>query len=208
MDEDNLHEESEDSDELECPELSVLFPDKVQQIRCSRQEAKVPFLNMKRVRELMAKREEKMKKEIEAEGHHVNPTNKIIQLETELDITRKELTSTMLKFRQMQEDNRRMVGELAEVETQNDMLIKSNETLSNNYRNVYRDYQLCRSITNEVEHLLGRKISSDKEVIGAREELSTILLPSSGEGGEEDQVKRMVRGIFRDKPVPKRSLSP
>ena len=56
-----------------------------------------------------------MRKEIEAEGHHVNPTNKIIQLETELDITRKELTSQMLKFRIMQDDNKRMVLHIQEL---------------------------------------------------------------------------------------------
>ena len=42
-----------------------------------------------------------MKKEIEAEGHNINPTTKIIQLETELDINRKDLTNQMLKFRTM-----------------------------------------------------------------------------------------------------------
>lgn len=50
--------DSEDSDEeFDCPELSILFPDKVQQIRNNRQEAKVPYLNMKKVRELMMRRE-------------------------------------------------------------------------------------------------------------------------------------------------------
>jgi len=33
-------------------------------------------------------------------------------------------------------------------------------------------------------------------------------MPSTTEGAEEDRVKRMVRGVFRDKPVAKRSLSP
>ena len=55
VDEDNI-EGSEDSDELDCPELSILFPDKVEKIRTQRQEAKVPYLNMKKVRELMMKR--------------------------------------------------------------------------------------------------------------------------------------------------------
>jgi len=35
-------------------------------IRTNKQEARVPYLNMKKVRELMMKREEKMRKEIEA----------------------------------------------------------------------------------------------------------------------------------------------
>ena len=56
VDEENLNDDSEDSDEFDCPELSILFPDKVQQIRTNKQEAKVPYLNMKKVRELMAKR--------------------------------------------------------------------------------------------------------------------------------------------------------
>lgn len=51
----------------------------------------------------MAKRDTKLRKEIEAEGRHINPTDKIIKLETELDITRKELTSQTLKFRNMSE---------------------------------------------------------------------------------------------------------
>ena len=41
---------------MECLELSMLFPDKVQQIRTTRAEMKVPYLNMKKVRELMMKR--------------------------------------------------------------------------------------------------------------------------------------------------------
>lgn len=89
-----------------------------------------------------------MRKEIEAEGHHVNPTNKIIQLETELDITRKELTSQMLKFRIMQDDNKRMVLHIQELEERNQIIARSNETLTVNYRNIYKDYQICKSITN------------------------------------------------------------
>lgn len=56
VDEDNI-DGSEDSDEFDCPELSVLFPDRVEQIRTQRHEARVPYLNMKKVRELMMKRE-------------------------------------------------------------------------------------------------------------------------------------------------------
>jgi hypothetical protein len=43
-----------------------LFPDKVKKIKINRHEAKIPYLNMKKVRELMMKREEKMRKDIEA----------------------------------------------------------------------------------------------------------------------------------------------
>ena len=139
----------------------MLFPDKVQQIRTSRAEARVPYLNMKKVRELMMRREEKFKKEMEAEGHHVNPTNKIIQLEGELDITRKELTSQMLKFRTMADDHKKMVLHIAELENRNSLLATSNATLSQNYHRVYNDYQLCKSVTNEVERVLGKQITQN-----------------------------------------------
>ena len=58
---------------------------------------------MVKIRELMAKREKKIRKEVEAEAKRINPTDKIIKLETELDITRKELASQTLKFRHMQD---------------------------------------------------------------------------------------------------------
>lgn len=48
--------------DMDCPELSILFPDKVQRILRTKEQAKVPYLNMKKVREMMAKREEKMRK--------------------------------------------------------------------------------------------------------------------------------------------------
>ena len=208
VDEDNM-DGSEDSDELDCPELSVLFPDRVEQIRTQRHEARVPYLNMKKVRELMMKREEKMKKEIEAEGHNINPTTKIIQLETELDITRKELTNQTLKFRTMTDENRRMVQHIAEMENRLEVLIKANNSLSQNYRNMYKDYQLCKSITNEVERLLGRKISDEKNVLDAREELSTLLVFEE-QARDEGQVNRLVKSIFGDRRSlgQKRSLSP
>lgn len=56
------------------------------------------------------------------------------------------------------------------------MLVKQYENLSHNYKNVYKDYQLCKSITNEVERITGRKISDEKNVLNAREELSSIML--------------------------------
>ena len=37
VDEENLNDDSEDSDEFDCPELSILFPDKVKQIRTNKQ---------------------------------------------------------------------------------------------------------------------------------------------------------------------------
>ena len=51
----------------------------------------------------MSKRDTKLRKQIQAEGWHINPTDKIIKLETELEITRKQLTSQTLKFRNMSE---------------------------------------------------------------------------------------------------------
>jgi hypothetical protein len=42
----------------------------------------------------------------------------------------------------------------------NKYLMKANDTLTNNYRNIYKDYQLCKGITNEVERLLGKKIQN------------------------------------------------
>lgn len=57
----------------------------------------------------MAKREKKIRKEVEADNKRINPTDKIIKLETELDITRKELASQTLKFRRIQEDFQRLL---------------------------------------------------------------------------------------------------
>jgi hypothetical protein len=74
----------------------------------------------------------------------------------------------MLKFRIMQDDNKRMVLHLQEMEQRNQLIARSNETLANNYRNIYKDYQICKSITNEVEKILGRKIANDKSVLNAR----------------------------------------
>lgn len=34
----------------DCPEMAVLFPDKVQKIMSNRQKKKVPYLNMLKVR--------------------------------------------------------------------------------------------------------------------------------------------------------------
>lgn len=74
----------------------------------------------------------------------------------------------MLKFRIMQDDNKKMVLHIQELEERNQVISKSNETLTNNYRNIYKDYQLCKSITNEVEKLLGKKILNEKNVLNAR----------------------------------------
>lgn len=157
VDEENQLSQSEGSDDdMECPELSILFPDRVQQIRSNLQDSRVPYLNMKKVRELMMRREEKYRKEIEADNHHVNPTTKIIQLETQLDITRKELTNQMLKFRTMSDDLRSMALHIAEMEKRNEMLVNSNQAVQANYRKMYEDYQRCRSVTNEVERALGK----------------------------------------------------
>lgn len=76
----------------------------------------------------------------------------------------------------MIEDNKRMSQHIVELENRIEILVKSNHTLSQNYRNIYKDYQLCKSITNEVERLLGRKIANEKNVLDAREELSTFMV--------------------------------
>lgn len=184
----------------------MLFPDKVQQIRTSRAEARVPYLNMKKVRELMMRREEKFKKEMEAEGHHVNPTNKIIQLEGELDITRKELTSQMLKFRTMADDHKKMVLHIAELENRNSLLATSNATLSQNYHRVYNDYQLCKSVTNEVERVLGKQITQNN-LLDAREELSTFIMVEQKQ--DDDRLANIVHSIFRQRNnTQRRKLSP
>lgn len=81
---------SNESVEMEdCAELNILFPDKVEQIKKNRETTKVPYLNMVKIRDMMAKREKKIRKEVEADNKRINPTDKIIKLETELDITRK-----------------------------------------------------------------------------------------------------------------------
>jgi hypothetical protein len=36
--------------DMDCPELSILFPDKVQNIIRYKGQARVPYLNMKKVR--------------------------------------------------------------------------------------------------------------------------------------------------------------
>ncbi len=39
-----------DESEIGCPELSILFPDKVQKIIKNKEIIRVPYLNMKKVR--------------------------------------------------------------------------------------------------------------------------------------------------------------
>ena len=56
----------------------------MEKIKKDKQITKVPYLNMMKIREVMAKRDSKLRKEVEAEGRHINPTDKIIKLETEL----------------------------------------------------------------------------------------------------------------------------
>ena len=47
---------------MDCAELNILFPDKVEKIKTERKNSKVPYLNMVKVRELMTKRENKLRK--------------------------------------------------------------------------------------------------------------------------------------------------
>jgi len=93
-----VEEESDsdfDSDNL-CPELAVLFPDKIEKIQSNKLAAsQVPRLNMMKVRQLMKKNRAKMDNEMKKNAHH-NPTEKIImygslwcRLENELDYTRR-----------------------------------------------------------------------------------------------------------------------
>lgn len=79
-----------------------------------------------------------------------------------------------------------------------EVIIKANDSLSINYKNIYKDYQLCKSITNEVERLLGKKISDEKNVLDAREELSTLLVFEES-ARDEGQVNRLVKSIFGDR---------
>lgn len=46
----------------DCEELNILFPDKVEKIKKNKQITKVPYLNMMKIRELMAKRDSKIRK--------------------------------------------------------------------------------------------------------------------------------------------------
>ena len=56
-DEENYRDDSDiSSDEMDCAELNILFPDKVEKIKTERKNSKVPYLNMVKVRELMTKR--------------------------------------------------------------------------------------------------------------------------------------------------------
>ena len=85
-------------------------------------------------------------------------------------------------------------------------MAKSNQTLSNNYKNIYRDYQLCKSITNEVEKLLSKKILTEKNVLDVRDELSTIIMESNQRDYQSDSIQedyrmsKLVSTIFKERP--------
>ncbi len=116
----------------------------------------------------------------------------------------------MLKFRIMQDDNKKMTLHIQELEQRIQLISKSNQTLANNYRNTYKDYQICKSITNQVEKLLGRKIVNEKNVLNAREELSTLMLGASEpQKQESEKLNKLVSNIFKERPFQQqRSLSP
>ena len=137
----------------------------------------MPYLNMRRVREMMAKREEKMRKEWEQEKHHMNPTTKIIQLETELEITRKELANQTLKFRLMSEEVKGLRLRDEEMARRNELLVESNGKLKGNYQIIFKDYQVCKSICGEVERALGLVAGRDNEQ-KVRERLGGLLSSS------------------------------
>lgn len=161
--EDEMSSSFTNESDIDCPELSILFPDKVQKIIRSKEQSKVPYLNMKKVREMMAKREEKMRKEWEQEKHHVNPTNKIIQLETELEITRKELSNQTLKFRLMTDEVKDLKLKIEEMEKRNELLVESNLKLKSNYQIIFKDYQACKSLSTEVERVMGLVVGRDNQ---------------------------------------------
>ena len=104
---------------LECPELYHLFPDRVEQIKADRRSRRVPGLNMLKVRELMAKRENKIKKDMDEANANINPTTKIIRLERELEVSRKELTNLMLKYRTVEDHNKKILIFIQELESRN-----------------------------------------------------------------------------------------
>ena len=52
---------------------------------------------MKRVRTIMKKNQKKMDEESRAPIQHINPTQKIIDLESELDVTKRQLSKFILK---------------------------------------------------------------------------------------------------------------
>lgn len=55
------------------------FPTKWMVIKKNRETTKVPYLNMVKIRDMMAKREKKIRKEVEADNKRINPTDKIIK---------------------------------------------------------------------------------------------------------------------------------
>lgn len=118
----------------------------MEKIKTDRKTSKVPYLNMVKVREIMAKRENKMRKEIEADNRHINPTDKIIKLETELEITRKELTNQSLKFRTMEDELKQALRVNEELMCRNELIQEANEKLRVQYQNTFKDYQLTKII--------------------------------------------------------------
>lgn len=197
--EEQLGESQEESEgEYECPELNILFPDKVEKIKKDKQITKVPYLNMMKIREIMAKRDNKLRKEIEAEGRHINPTDKIIKLETELDITRKELTSQTLKFRNMSEELKAALKLIEELQYRNDLLVHANERLQANYRNMYKDYQFTKIIALRVEKAMGQQ-----DTLHFLDELNTSKDYDERIRGAET----LLRKVFGRKAMPQRSQS-
>lgn len=62
-DEEQIGESDQDSEEgYECDEINILFPDKVEKIKKEKQITRVPYLNMMKIREIMAKRDNKLRK--------------------------------------------------------------------------------------------------------------------------------------------------
>ena len=108
----------------------------------------------------------------------------------------------------MADESKRVALHVGELETRNLMLANSNHTLSQNYKRIYQDYQICKSITNEVERLLGKQITQ-QNVLNAREELSTIVVVNGDLQHDQDRLTRIVNSIFREKhAAQRRTFSP
>lgn len=69
----------------------------------------MPYLSMMKVRDMMAKREDKIKKQMDNNSSKkMNPTEKIIKLELEIDISRKETAHQTLRYRELLDENKKM----------------------------------------------------------------------------------------------------
>lgn len=61
-----------------------------------------------------------------------------------------------------------------ELEKRNELLVQSNFKLKNNYHLIYKDYQVCKSISSEVERALGLIVGQDNQQ-KVREKLGALI---------------------------------